>query len=97
MSLNKYRKKLLVIEAIQFKCDLVGDGGNNINKVFSFFESFDGRELIFVDKTELFIKTLEGDMRVSPDDYIIKGIKGECYPCKPDIFLATHENINQNK
>ena len=90
----KYRKKPVVIEAIQFKCDLVGDGGDNIKKVFSFFESFDGRELIFVDNTELFIKTLEGNMRVSPDDYIIKGVRGECYPCKPDIFELTYEKIN---
>lgn len=38
-----------------------------------------------------FIKTLEGDMRVSPGDWIITGVKGERYPCKPDIFEATYE------
>ena len=56
----QYRKKPVVIEAIQFKCDLVGDEGDNIKKVFSFFESFDGRQLVFVDKTELFIVKLAG-------------------------------------
>lgn len=39
------------------------------------------------------IKTLEGDMRVSPGDWIITGIKGEKYPCKPDIFEATYEPV----
>lgn len=41
----------------------------------------------------LVIPTLEGDMRVDPDDWIIKGIKGEFYPCKPDIFEATYEKV----
>lgn len=39
----------------------------------------------------LYIGTLEGEMRVSPGDWIIKGVKGELYPCKPDIFAATYE------
>ncbi|MGY5764961.1 hypothetical protein ACXET9_07170 [Brachybacterium sp. DNPG3] len=37
------------------------------------------------------IRTLEGDMRVSPGDYVIRGVKGEFYPCKPDVFEATYE------
>ena len=39
------------------------------------------------------IETLEGNMKVSKMDYIIKGINGEFYPCKPDIFLATYEAV----
>lgn len=39
----------------------------------------------------LAIETLEGVMRASPGDYIIRGVKGEFYPCKPEIFLATYE------
>lgn len=39
----------------------------------------------------LMIRTLEGDMRVSPDDYVIHGVAGEFYPCKPDIFTATYD------
>jgi hypothetical protein len=39
------------------------------------------------------IRTLEGPMRVSPGDYIIKGVQGEFYPCKPDIFEATYEPV----
>lgn len=40
---------------------------------------------------DLMIRTLEGDMRVSPGDYVIRGVQGEFYPCKPDIFAATYE------
>ncbi len=42
---------------------------------------------------ELFCKTLEGDKIVSVGDYIIKGVKGEIYPCKPDIFELTYEEV----
>ena len=41
------------------------------------------------------IKTLEGDMIASEGDYIIKGISGEFYPCKPDIFKATYEEVEE--
>lgn len=43
--------------------------------------------------TEMIIHTLEGDMRASVGDYIIKGVNGEQYPCKPDIFEKTYEPI----
>jgi len=46
---------------------------------------------------ELDIETLEGTMRADPGDYIIKGVKGEPYPCKPDIFAATYEKANKPK
>ena len=39
------------------------------------------------------IRTLEGDMVVMPGDYIIRGVKGELYPCKPDVFEATYESV----
>jgi uncharacterized protein (UPF0303 family) len=42
---------------------------------------------------ELFIETLEGTMRANPGDWIIKGVKGEMYPCKPDIFEQTYELV----
>ena len=44
---------------------------------------------------EIIIHTLEGDMRASPGDYIITGVKGEQYPCKPDIFYKTYEAIDE--
>jgi hypothetical protein len=48
---------------------------------------------IFVSDTEVLIPTLEGEMRVSDGDWIICGVAGEFYPCKPDIFAATYEAV----
>ena len=45
------------------------------------------------DGASLMIETLEGTMRADANDYIIKGVKGEFYPCKPDIFEATYELV----
>lgn len=47
----------------------------------------------YVTETEQVIHTLEGDMTASPGDYIIIGVKGEIYPCKPDIFHETYESV----
>lgn len=76
-----YRKKPVVIEAIQY---------NGKNKVE--IQRFMGRYLDELVKG-LKIPTLEGDMFASVGDYIIKGVKGEFYPCKPDIFSQTYEEI----
>lgn len=46
------------------------------------------------DAHYLVIQTLEGDMLASPGDYIIRGVQGEFYPCKPDIFEATYEVVD---
>lgn len=75
----KFRKKPVVIEAIQFT------RGN-----FDELEAFVGGDAEFRDG-ELVIATLEGPLRASPNDWIIKGVKGEFYPCKPDIFEQTYE------
>ena len=42
---------------------------------------------------EVYIQTLEGVMKASPGDWIIRGVKGELYPCKPDVFEATYEEV----
>ncbi len=90
----KARKKPVVVEAIQWK-------GNNLLEL----REFVGKELIenYIDlrypETNgitkqldgIEIHTLEGNHMVTPGDYIIKGIKGEFYPCKPDIFEKTYE------
>ena len=84
----KYRKKPVVIEAIQYK------GEENIKNVFKWIDlENDSREQIYLEKDELFIKTLEGDMKVDVGDFIIKGVNGEFYPCKPDIFEKTYEPV----
>lgn len=83
MTPKKYRKKPVVIEAIQF------DGTNHDDIV-----EFCGGVLSFTRSQELpIITTLEGDMTAQPGDFIIKGVQGEFYPCKPDIFAATYEEV----
>lgn len=79
----KYRKKPVVIEAIQYHGDI------NPVKDFVDFEKL----LYSYDTGEHLIRTLEGDHRISVGDYIIKGVKGEFYPCKPDIFEMTYEKV----
>lgn len=81
----KYRKKPVVIEAIQW----TGDNKNDISNELG----GDTGDYYFTPDGELFIHTLEGIMKASVGDYIIKGVKGEFYPCKPDIFEATYEKV----
>jgi hypothetical protein len=78
----KYRKKPVVIEAIQF------NGNNQVE-----LKSFVGRDLLLYSNGIVAIHTLEGEMKVSIDDYVIKGVNGEFYPCKPDIFEKTYEEV----
>ena len=85
-NIHKYRKKPVVIEAIQltkdtFKevCEWVGD---DLVTIFLKGDNFEG----------IRISTFEGHMDASMGDYIIKGIKGEFYPCKADIFEETYES-----
>ena len=76
----RYRKKPVEIEAIQYN--------NNKAEI----EEFVGKELK-EDSGSLVISTLEGDMKAMPGDYIIRGVSGEYYPCKPDIFEMTYEEV----
>ena len=82
----KYRKKPVVIEAIKF------DGRN-----YDELRHFVGNQLAMNDGFALSIKTLEGEMIANVDDYIIKGVNGEFYPCKPDIFEKTYEKEKENE
>lgn len=79
----KYRKKPVVIEAIQWV-------GNNFIEIDEFIEC---EHRTFPSEGRIEIETLEGTMLASIDDYIIKGIQGEFYPCKPDIFAETYEKV----
>jgi hypothetical protein len=83
----KWRKKPIVIDAIQWsgenKLEILSFCGNNAT-----FE-----KNIFDDEEELFIGTLEGTMKASINDYIIKGVNGEFYPCKPSIFAKTYDLV----
>ena len=79
----KYRKKPVVIEAVQWT-------GSNIDEVVAFAGSAVLSMQISPMK-QFHIGTLEGQHAASVGDYIIKGVKGEFYPCKPDIFEMTYE------
>jgi hypothetical protein len=87
--MQKFRKKPVVIEAVQ------ADGTPDINrKIIDWTRG--SRTPASMDKhpdhgSRLSIATLEGAMWVSPGDWIIKGINGEFYPCKPDVFAATYD------
>lgn len=89
----KFRKKPVVIEAIQLKHD-------NRLEVLMFAPHIEVQLSTdaYPDKSEAkmvaFIKTLEGTMRADEGDWIIKGVNGEFYPCKPDIFEKTYERID---
>lgn len=87
----KFVKRPVVIEAILWD-------GSNPKEVLEFL----GRSLQHLDfasqswaRSRITIPTLEGDMFASVGDWIIKGIKGEFYPCKPDIFAATYEAVEE--
>ena len=84
--MKKYRKKPVVIEAIQFV-----DTTERIGEIQEFMGGI--IRVDYADKNNPIIKieTLEGVMAANVGDYIIKGVKGEFYPCKPDIFEATYE------
>lgn len=84
----KFRKKPVVIEAFQH---LPGDETTRAIPKWIIDASISG--VIYEAQGETYIKTLEGDHRVRPGDYIIQGVKGELYPCKPDIFEATYEKV----
>lgn len=83
----KYRKKPVIIEAIQFL-----DNADRIIEIQEFMQ-IDPLRVNYADKDNPFIpiETLEGTMKASVGDYIIKGVNGEFYPCKPDIFEKTYQ------
>jgi hypothetical protein len=85
--MSKYRKKPVVIEAIQWN-------GKNMYDVIEFSGASD--DFVFpLNEDYCVIETLEGNHKCSLDDFIIKGVQGEFYPCKPDIFEQTYEKVEE--
>jgi hypothetical protein len=78
----KYRKKPVVIDAEQWV-------GSNLNDDDSMFQS--PKVVIKEDGSEFIVATLEGTMTGQKGDWLIKGLKGEFYPCRNDIFVASYE------
>lgn len=82
VKVKKYRKKPIVVEAIQYDKASIGKA-----------QDFCDKMRYNPHNNEYYIKTLEGTMLISEGDYIIKGVNGEFYPCKADIFEKTYEEV----
>lgn len=107
--MKRYRKKPVFIEAFQLKEDFFTPFVKNKEEKFKSRLLPDGRvqkthcyivhvdEDLYInvmeDKHTLFVKTLEGDMKADLNDWIITGVIGERYPCKPDVFAVTYELV----
>lgn len=95
-AITRFRKKPVVIEAVQFTRELrdahLFDGAE-LPAGVQCRSSTIHRATRKVSCAEFCIETLEGRMEVSLGDWVITGVKGECYPCKPDIFDATYEPV----
>ena len=86
--IEKYQKKPVVIEAVQW------DGTDkSLGEIIHWMDC----ELRNLEDNKLGIETLEGLMEASVGDFIIKGVKGEFYPCKPDIFEQTYEKFYEGR
>ena len=87
----KFRKKPIVIDAVIWN-------GKNFDEIMNFINEKHGHKLAYENAEEaaiksksIYINTLEGVMKATESDYIIKGVNGEFYPCKPDIFLKSYD------
>lgn len=89
-SVKKYRKKPVEVEVWLFNRE-------NLETAESWVRKYSDKMILFSqyggEKIWIEIKTLEGVMKASEGDYIIKGINGELYPCKPDIFIKTYKEV----
>lgn len=91
----KFRKKPVIVDAVRYEPGME-DG-------YACYTIFDGRFIGYFDKSGPLpkcnrvpaIKTLEGFHEISPGDWIITGVAGERYPCKPDIFAETYEAVRE--
>ena len=87
--MSKFRKKPVVIEAYSVATDnFFPEWLNDAIEAGSAYVGSTGR---------IHITTLEGTMTANFDDYIIRGVQGELYPCKPDIFAATYEPVEDEE
>ncbi len=88
----RFRKKPVVIEAMQFTTNNEVDSPT-MDAIVNWANQGQMQPNAWHNCTDIFIKTLEGEMKAQVGDWIIKGVKGEFYPCKPDIFEATYEEV----
>lgn len=95
----QFRKKPVVIEAMRWPGlpDITGPDRRNELNYMDVFDDWmvanQGDRKCKYRGNKVIIPTLEGDMEAAPGDWIIRGVQGELYPCKPDIFAATYEAV----
>lgn len=97
--MTRYRKRPIEIEAVQF----TGDNEYEIAKFMGIpiaglqmsVDTVFRTDGDYRENTHIHINTLEGTMTANCGDYIVKGVKGEFYPCKPDIFSETYEEVDE--
>ena len=93
-----YRKKPVIVEAVQYHLQEYADNPLTFDETPEWLKEAIEKKIIVPefrseDYWYLVIETLEGKMTVSPSDWIIRGVHGELYPCKPDIFKETYEPV----
>jgi len=88
----KYRKKPVVIEAMQFTTN--NEVGSPVmDSIVNWANQGQEKLNAWHNGTDIYIQTLEGEMKATVGDFIIQGVNGEFYPCKPDIFAKTYEIV----
>ncbi len=87
--MERYRKRPLVIEAVQFTGDV---GTPEIVAL-----GLDSGQDAVTGRDYLIVPTLEGPLRASPGDWIIRGLRGELYPIKPDLFERTYDKVGEDE
>ena len=89
----KFRKKPVVIEAVKAS-DAMKYAESNWKGLPDWLrDAYEAGNVVFA-RPAVIIRTLEGNMTAEPKDWIIRGVKGEIYPCKPDIFAATYDAVD---
>jgi len=101
MTVKTFRKKPVEIQAAQFLGRTGNEGAAHdvylwVEKHIGSVDPSDAEPGVTIDPVDghMVIRTLEGDMKVSRGDWVIRGVQGEFYPCKPDIFEATYEPVS---
>jgi len=89
----KYRKKPVIVDAWKWDGKSYNDAWNLIKNKLGVKTPTPNFRVEDRDGICIIIKTLEGEMQANPGDYIIRGVNGEYYPCKSDIFGKTYELI----
>jgi len=92
----KFRKRPVEIEAVRVKEAIKAVVKDWSALPWWLANAYDDGKIVFIGES-IFIKTLEGEMQAKVDDWIIRGIAGELYPCKGEIFEATYDPVHEDE